>query len=148
METKVASTTLSEQEIQNIYDYAVMLIGNGQSNAEVSSMMISRGIASADSLVITVSIRQQIAQSKVDMANKNIRNGALWCVGGLLVTGISYAAVSEGGGSYMMCWGAVIFGGIQFFRGLAASGGANKELADATQPEIGAVSNESNSWNS
>ena len=64
METKVASTTLSEQEIQNIYDYAVMLIGNGQSNAEVSSIMISRGIASADAPGIAVTIRQQIAQSK------------------------------------------------------------------------------------
>ena len=46
--------------------------------------------------------------------------GALWCVGGLVVTIGGYVlAAKNGGGSYMIFWGAVIFGAIQFFRGLA-----------------------------
>ena len=44
--------------------------------------------------------------------------GGLWCFGGIAVTAITYASASEGGGRYVMAWGAIIFGGIQFIRGL------------------------------
>ena len=46
--------------------------------------------------------------------------GALWCIGGILVTAITYsaAASSSGGGSYFVAYGAIIFGAIQFFKGL------------------------------
>jgi hypothetical protein len=51
---------------------------------------------------------------------KNMIIGALWCVGGILVTAITYnmAANDSHGGSYFVAYGAVIFGGIQFFKGL------------------------------
>lgn len=49
--------------------------------------------------------------------------GGLWCVGGLVATVVSYQMASEGtGGTYFVFWGAVIFGGAQFFRGLFALG--------------------------
>jgi hypothetical protein len=50
-------------------------------------------------------------------ANKNMLVGGLWCAGGILVTALTYSAAS-GGGSYVVAWGAIVFGGIQFFRGL------------------------------
>jgi hypothetical protein len=43
--------------------------------------------------------------------------GGLWFFGGLIVTIVSFNAAS-GGGSYVVAYGAIIFGGIQFFRGL------------------------------
>ena len=51
--------------------------------------------------------------------------GALWCGGGLLVSGLTYVAAvsSPGGGSYIIAWGAVLFGAVQFFQGLAAVNG-------------------------
>ncbi|HUA62091.1 MAG TPA: hypothetical protein VML19_25260 [Verrucomicrobiae bacterium] len=51
-------------------------------------------------------------------ALKNLTAGALWCVGGLIVTIATYAAASDGGGTYFIMWGPVIFGAIQFFKGL------------------------------
>ena len=63
-------------------------------------------------------------------ANKNMLFGALWCIGGLLVTAVSFAAASgAGGGRYFLAWGAIIFGALQFFRGvtqLPASGHAGQ----------------------
>ena len=46
--------------------------------------------------------------------------GALWCGGGILVTVVTYLAAenSPGGGTYVVAWGAILFGAIQFFRGL------------------------------
>jgi hypothetical protein len=54
------------------------------------------------------------------LAEKQMLSGAVWCIGGLLVTGITWlvAASGSGGGTYVVAWGAILFGGIQFFRGL------------------------------
>ena len=43
--------------------------------------------------------------------------GAVICLVGIAITVGTYTA-AEGGGSYMVAWGAIIFGAVQFFRGL------------------------------
>lgn len=43
--------------------------------------------------------------------------GAGFFVVGLIVTIASYSSAS-GGGTYYLCWGAIIFGAIQFIQGL------------------------------
>ncbi len=43
--------------------------------------------------------------------------GALWCIGGIVVTVVTYSAAASGG-TYVVAWGAIVFGAIQFFRGL------------------------------
>lgn len=52
-------------------------------------------------------------------ANRDMLVGALWCGGGILITVITYSAASgPQGGTYLLAWGPIIFGGIQFLRGL------------------------------
>jgi hypothetical protein len=53
-----------------------------------------------------------------DGAKRNMVVGGLWCVGGIVVTAATYSSASSGGGRYMVAWGAIIFGAIQFFRGV------------------------------
>jgi hypothetical protein len=43
--------------------------------------------------------------------------GALWTIGGIVVTVITYNAAS-GGGSYVVAWGAILFGFIQLIQGI------------------------------
>jgi len=46
--------------------------------------------------------------------------GGLICAVGIAVTAVTYNdAVSSGGGTYIVAWGAIVFGGIRFLRGLA-----------------------------
>jgi hypothetical protein len=52
-----------------------------------------------------------------ETAKKNMLVGALWCVGGTIAT-IVGASMASGGGTYLVFWGAIIFGAIQFFTGL------------------------------
>ena len=47
--------------------------------------------------------------------------GAIVCVGGIVVTVATYQS-AQGGGHYIIAWGAIIFGAIQFFRGLGELG--------------------------
>ena len=53
-----------------------------------------------------------------DSAVSNIIVGGLWCVGGILVTALTYSAAKESGGYFIVAWGAILFGGIQFLKGL------------------------------
>jgi hypothetical protein len=48
--------------------------------------------------------------------------GLLWCVGGIVITALSYqAAANAGGGRYVLALGAILFGGIHFIRGMIQS---------------------------
>jgi hypothetical protein len=62
----------------------------------------------------------EFKKAKRNIGAKNMLYGALWCGGGLVVTGISYsmATSGSGGGTYFVTWGAVIFGAYQFVKGL------------------------------
>lgn len=52
-------------------------------------------------------------------AMQSLGVGVAWLIGGLLVSGGSYmAAISNGGGTYFVAWGAIIFGGIQAIKSL------------------------------
>jgi hypothetical protein len=47
----------------------------------------------------------------------------LWLFGGIAVTVGTYIAAEErGGGYYVVAWGAMLCGGLQFLRGLFAAG--------------------------
>ena len=52
---------------------------------------------------------------------RNIVIGLIFCIGGILVTALTYSAAS-GGGRYVIAWGAIVFGAIQFIRGLTQLG--------------------------
>lgn len=58
-----------------------------------------------------------VAEVTRKAAIKNICLGGLWCFGGLVVTLGTMSAASNGG-TYLIAWGPVIFGAIQFFKGL------------------------------
>ena len=57
-------------------------------------------------------------QARRAAAEREMRQGALWCAVGLLITGLTYSAAA-GGGVYIVAWGPVVFGAIRFFRGSA-----------------------------
>ncbi len=63
-------------------------------------------------------IAEAIAERNRHVAQRNMIVGGLWCGGGIAVTVVTYTAAS-GGGTYVVAWGAIIFGAVQFFRGMA-----------------------------
>jgi hypothetical protein len=50
-----------------------------------------------------------------------ILKGALWLGGGLALTIVTYSS-AQGGGTYVLAWGPMIYGLITLVRGLAGSG--------------------------
>ena len=63
---------------------------------------------------------ENLEENKV-LANKYARTmlyGVIWAVGGTIVTMATYSAASKGGGTYVVAWGAILFGIFDFFKGL------------------------------
>jgi|GEM_PF-2186868 len=71
---------------------------------------------------------------------KNMLVGGLWLIGGLLVTALTYSA-SSGGGTYVVTYGAIIIGAVQFIGGLfqyVSYQSKGKEGKQAVQAEASA----------
>lgn len=110
---------IDQQEIVNqIYGFtADMLYNQKKSVEETKAALIGNGLKPEDADVLISNLQNQYKQEKKEAGNKNMLYGALWCIGGLLVTFLTYSAASNGG-TYVVAWGAVVFGAIQFFRGV------------------------------
>jgi hypothetical protein len=111
-------TETSQQEaIQQLYNYAAGLKSDGRSEDDIKADLVTQGVDEESAGIIAADIEVQFADLKNKAANKNMLYGGLWCIGGTIVTIATYSA-AEGGGRYVVAWGAIIFGAIQFFKGV------------------------------
>jgi len=62
---------------------------------------------------------KQPAEKKSD-GGSDMLWGAIWCIGGIIVTAYTYSNAAPGG-AYVVAWGAIIFGAVQFIKGLVKS---------------------------
>jgi len=112
-------TTAEYQELSNqYYSLASNLILNEHKSAyEVRNTLIEQGLDKEIAYTIVEKLEtqkfqaQQKAEQKIidARAKKDILYGALWCIGGTILTLLDIGFIF---------YGAILFGGIQFFRGL------------------------------
>src|SRR5262249_10479701 len=111
--------------IQAIYNHAAELLMQGMPPAEVEQKLVEQGLDADSAAVVVAKLQEARADVIRGAGKKNMIFGALWCIGGTGVTVGSYlsAAGGSGGGSYVIAWGAIVFGAIQFFRGVSQMSG-------------------------
>lgn len=104
------NTEKEQQEaLQQLYDYAANLMFNEKKSVrETRKDLIDKGVESE----LANAIVNQLSEEKQSAANKDMIWGAVWCVGGIIATLANLGYVF---------WGAIVFGGFQFFRGIAAN---------------------------
>lgn len=107
-----------EEMVNKVYQYAFQLKAKGNNAEEIKENLINQGLDATSAETVTENVEKHYSAAKNKAADKNMLYGGLWCVGGIVVTAATYSAAS-GGGSYVVAWGAILFGGIQFFRGLS-----------------------------
>ena len=123
MQTTVADTvtgqntnrTYNQTTVDEIYQYAAnLMVNENLSEEETKWRLVEKGL-DEDSANIVVN---NLTKQKKERGRKDMIFGALWCLGGIIVTAITYSSASESGGTYIIAWGAIVFGAIQFFKGL------------------------------
>lgn len=107
---------LMERLVQAMYSFAAEQMKNGISSQQIQSMLIDKGLDRESAATVVSNIVRR-SEAFRQVARKNMIHGGLWCIGGAVVTAASYSAAS-GGGRYIVAWGAIAFGALQFFRGL------------------------------
>jgi curved DNA-binding protein CbpA len=87
---------------------------------ETGSVDQQRVSATRDEIYATIAYIRQMAEEAKASARAYALRGLAWLVAGTLVTAIGFASAASSGGSFPICWGAILFGGIQAVRGLVA----------------------------
>ena len=114
---------LSEEEIvQAVYELAAEQMKNGASEQQIQSMLVEKGLDQESAATVVSNLTRIRSEAIREAGRKNMVYGALWCIGGIVVTVVTYRAASSGG-TYVVAWGAIVFGAIQFFRGLVQLSG-------------------------
>ncbi len=112
-----------EQVVKAVYEHAAGLVRAGKSRAEVKQALEDHGLDAEIAGTVADNIFRARTEAVQKAGQKNMLVGAIWCIGGIVVTAATYgaAASSPTGGSYVVAWGAIVFGAVQFFRGVAQS---------------------------
>ena len=101
---------------------ATDLKSQGQSPSDIVHQLIANGLKRNMATTISTQIFTEQHRPKGRRrrgAGRDMLHGGLWFGGGLILTILGHAVASEaGGGGYIVFTGAIIFGCLQFFRGL------------------------------
>lgn len=99
--------------VEQLYEFAAQLLVNkNQTAPEVIQALIGQGMDEENASVVVSELENEIKAAKKAKANKDMLYGGLWCAGGTIATMADIGYIF---------WGAIVFGGIQFFRGLTNS---------------------------
>ncbi|MCK6585268.1 MAG: hypothetical protein L6Q49_19385 [Anaerolineales bacterium] len=97
----------------------------GKDRNTILNMLKKEGLALADAQKAYGSALNELENSLegrsllAEKYRKQMNRGLLWAVAGTVITILSYssAASSPAGGTYYICWGAILFGIIDFLVG-------------------------------
>lgn len=105
------TTNLESPDVANHhYNYAAnLLLNENKSTNEAKQQLVAQGLSYEIAELIVENVEIEIQEAKHEKARKDMVYGALWFCGGTILT------VADIG---FIFWGAILFGGIQFFKGL------------------------------
>ena len=107
--------------VEAVYEFAASQVVSGKNKSQVEMALLESGLDAESAKIVTTNVFRMRGDAICAAGKKNMLHGLLWCIGGVLVTAATYqmAASSSNGGTFVVAWGAIVFGGIQFLRGAA-----------------------------
>ena len=112
------SGAIGAEAEERALSYAKDVLRQGMPRAAVEEVLRAQGFDPAAASAIVERANKTKDERRV-AGRRHMIMGAVVCVIGIVITVWSYAAAEEaGGGSYVVAWGAIVFGAIQFVRGL------------------------------
>ena len=107
------------QATQETYNYAAqMLVTQKKSAQDVKNILIQQGYSHEAANTVVDALVKTIADNGKKRASSDMKIGAAICIIGIVITVVTYDMAKNKGGTYFVAYGAIIFGAIQFLRGL------------------------------
>ena len=107
----------ADEIVDAIHAYAASELEKGVPHVDVRGVLVERGLDQETAARVILNLREAQSSFVRALGRQNMMHGAIWCFGGIAATVASRAAAT-GGGLYIVAWGAIVLGGIQFFRGV------------------------------
>jgi hypothetical protein len=95
---------------------ALALLQAGLSPEQVTNRLVEEGTPQAQAETVVGLMAERHRRQTAEASRRDIRTGALWFIGGALLSAGTYYFAPPGE-SFLLAWGPVIFGGLQFARG-------------------------------
>jgi fructosamine-3-kinase len=96
--------------IEQAQQFAInMMVREQRVATDTIEALVNMGVDANKAEEIVTKIKEQVSEIKKGKARQDILYGALWCGGGTIATMAHIGFIF---------WGAILFGGIQFIKGL------------------------------
>ncbi|MGQ0550520.1 MAG: hypothetical protein ACT4PY_12730 [Armatimonadota bacterium] len=99
-----------EEQIQEVYELAAKLLNERTPREKVEAQLIERGLDRESVGIVLTNLFEARASALKQAGIKSMVYGALWCIGGIILT-----AVTSG---QFIFYGAVLVGAYQLIRGV------------------------------
>ena len=116
-ETTAGDQSAAQQFIREVYQRTATLANEGKSKDKIQTELIAMGLNKETASMVIGNVFRLRKKAHREAGARNAMVGAAWCVGGIAITALTYQLAS-GGGVFVVAWGAILFGGIQFIKGL------------------------------
>jgi len=124
------SATDERMAVEQLSEYVAYSLADGKDKSTIARELVKEGLPKDGVVQFIDNIEQQLndyaeeyrrtpegRQAMADQYKRHMLYGILWATGGTAVTIATYEAASEGG-FFIIAWGAIIFGIVDFLRGL------------------------------
>ena len=105
----------NEKKENSIWAYAFDQKYLGKNNEELHKLLISKGLDDTNSKLIIEKLEEVSTKLKNNYDSEMITGGLVFCIG-VFVT-LATLNNSINGGSYIIAWGAILFGAMRFYNG-------------------------------
>jgi hypothetical protein len=111
-------TSWRKQELSGLYQYAALELANNKSRGVVEKLLVGRGASLETARTVVKDAQYAVRKLRREKYKKRMTRGLLWTVVGVVITCGTYAFADSLGGKYVLFYGAIIFGFIDFVIGL------------------------------
>ena len=111
-------TNMHRQVLSGLFQFAAMELASNKSPQAVEKSLVSRGTSPETAKTVVKDAGYAVRKARREKYKKRMTRGLLWTIAGLVITCGTYVFASELGGRFVLFYGAIIFGFIDFVIGL------------------------------
>lgn len=107
-----------QEGLKGLYQFAAQAMAHKTPPQVIVKNLTDQGLSSETAAAIVSQTQQAYKKGRVEKYKKQMLAGLLWTGAGIVVTVLSIIFADQLGGNSVLCWGAVLFGIIDFLIGL------------------------------
>lgn len=108
----------NQQDFSGLFRFAAQELAKNQSPKTIVKKMIEQGVTPATADQIVIETQKALKKALAEKNRKRMTRGLIWTVAGIVLTCGTLAFASNLGGRYILFYGAIIYGIIDFIAGL------------------------------